>query len=436
MAVSATRNTAWSFAATAGSQAVTVATGVAIARSLGPSARGVLATATVQLFLITYLADAGLPAAFAYYSGLLGRGRSLLQRWVAPLTWQHTAMALLMGAPALVLLSWHTHTVALTTAIICLAFYAPGNFYSRYIMGIWQGAGDVRFHAMRFLSTATYAIGILALVSLRRCTPTTVLAAIVGSTILTAVVARMLVTRERVAPDAVAALPRLGTFRAYAARALIGTLSPLDAFQTDLLLLSLTFPAAVTGRYSVALSAASVIRMVGTSVAFVVVASVAGTSAERRSHLLGRAMRLSIAVSAVGALVLSLLARQALSLVYGRAFATAAPFVTATVIVAAAAVARQITSEALRGTGRAGAASILELSAFVSAVLLTVVGLTLWHDPLVVAYSVAMGHALALMASIRVLHSDGSRISLRLTHWLGDTRWLYTRVVSTTQRLL
>jgi O-antigen/teichoic acid export membrane protein len=254
-------------------RAIGALTGVAAARSLGPSGRGELAL----------LAAGGLLGAAVGSGGLdLWAARSLAQGTVpasvAVLLRRHQLLVLVaLSLVALTLVAttgWPTGPVLATAAVVWATVAATLR------LGVLQG-GDrmVAFGAAGLVGTAVYGVAVAVLVVLDRTTVTTFLLANALGSLATAAYpvrgARSAASRaalSAVVPPAI----RLGAALRFGIPAMVGGLVTMALYRVDVLLVGWWRSPAEAGRYAVALAVAEVLWVLPNSAAQAIVPRAAG----------------------------------------------------------------------------------------------------------------------------------------------------------------
>ena len=264
-----------------------------------------------------------------------------------------------------------------------------------------QGRG--RFGAVNVLRTlpaVLYAGATLALFLTGTGSLATITAAWCGASCLVAV-ASVATARQATGPagEPGGPGPGLGELGSYGLRDWLGSMSPLETFRLDQLVVGLVVSPAALGLYVVGASFSNLPRFVAQSlgaVAFPAVAAQVDPAAARRT-----AWRYTLAGTAACAVVVALLMAAcpvALPLLFGSEFA---PAVGITQLLLAGALltgVRRVLADGLRGLGRPGAGTVGEVTTWVAlvasmAVLVPAFGVT----------GAAAGFALSAGAGLAVL---------------------------------
>ncbi len=245
----------------AGGFAVAFFTSIVLARSLGPSDRGLLAIMVVFSTVALALCGAGLQVAVQYYAGRPETSqRSLLGNSLV-----YAAVLAAVAFPAFALLRGpvsHAFThgrgglvwilAALLVPLTFLDFTTAGQLCGRLEFGLW----NVLLVASRLASLAV-VLGLVVVLGLG--VAGGVLATAAGSVVVIGVsIARLLRHgRPRFDPGLLRTSIRYGT------KAQIGALFQFLNFRLDLLVLSLFVPLANVGHYAVAQTLAELVAYLG-----------------------------------------------------------------------------------------------------------------------------------------------------------------------------
>src|SRR5438045_989425 len=139
----ALRDVAWSLVANVGIVAATAATGVAMARLLGPVGRGQLTLIILWPMVLCWLMMIGFPQAFAFYAGRNpGRTGGLTKLALCVAAAQGTVVLILAAALLPVILRGQGREVVRLAELFSLAI--PLDICGAYLLGIVQGIGWLR----------------------------------------------------------------------------------------------------------------------------------------------------------------------------------------------------------------------------------------------------------------------------------------------------
>lgn len=348
-------------------QGLGLVTGALVARLLSVDALGQLAAIVLWASVVGYLGDLGLPLAYVYETA---RDRTqipaLLGNALLIMAVQWTVLFGL-GSLIVVFALRDLGTGAVVSAEIYLFVLLPMHF-SRYLASISHGERDyARLNAIRLSLPIGYLLALVTCAATGHNTVRWMLACSLFSLASTLLVCGWLVVpryRRLLGP------PRpsrelLGRTLRYGLKAHIGNLTPVDSLQIDLMLVVALLSARDAGLYTVAASAALVVRVQATALGVIALAEVAATrDADAQRRRIAALTRLTAAVSVAGGLALCVLAQPLLVLVYGRPYAPAASVLRILALGMAAAATRQVLGDALRAAGRPAIPTIAEIASW------------------------------------------------------------------------
>jgi O-antigen/teichoic acid export membrane protein len=297
-------------------------TGVIIARKLGPSGRGELTATLAIVQTAGWLASMGGRAAISFHhSQNPEHGGRLMTSWL--LAAVPLSLLAILGAELLLPTIFGAQTAE---AIHIARIYAPLvliNVFSIVFIGILLG--DQRFLAynvVRMLIPVVTVLGYVVFLIAGDLTVTTALisngAALVVSTVISAGICFRQHGLERPSRNL------LKTTIWYGVRAHGGDIAGFVSARLDLLIIPAFLSAASVGLYSVATNVGSIIASLTATIA-VFALPVAARDAKRASHTVVRAFQVTLLIGGSMALVLVVICEVAIKLVYGDAFAAAAP---------------------------------------------------------------------------------------------------------------
>lgn len=370
-----------SFGASALIQAVNIATGVVLARSLGATDRGQLAAALLWPALLAAVGALGLSDAATFHSSrrtypspvVVGTSLALAGALSVPLV-----VAGVVVFPAIL---GDYGDESLRAATLMLAF-VPLNLASLSLMGVLAGLQRYSvFNALRFLVIGASGAGVLGLAAVGELTITSAAVSYLVANALTLLVAAV------AAGQVVRAVPQV---RLTAARALLGfglrahlssVTSQLNE-RLDQLLISLFLAPALLGIYVVAATLSSVTLLVGTSISLIALPAIANYADDvSRTAAVRRAVSSTLAASALVTVPIVVLAPQLISLFFGQAFAAGATPARILLCAAVSLGTARVLASVLKALDRPLAAGTAELLALATtaaalAVLLPLFGLT------------------------------------------------------------
>jgi O-antigen/teichoic acid export membrane protein len=346
-------------------QAALIISGPLVARMLGADGRGQLAALVLWPTVIAQLGGLGLPLAVTYELARGPAGAARAKRAVllfagpqaAILSAVHVAVLLfvLNGEPASI------RAAGLSTLVA-----VPAALAQQYGLAMLQGKQRfAAFNTLRLLPAAVYAGGVVALFVIGAGSIVSVVLVTMGANL--AVGVTTLATGLRVVwganaavrPAGVSAMVRFGL------RGLLGSVSPIESFQLDQMVLALFLAKEALGLYVVGLAFTSLPRLVSQSVGMVAypnIARQADATAARRS--LWAFFWLTMAMAVVIVLPLWLAAGRLVPLFFGGDFRDAVVVTRILLPGALFAAGRRILSDGMRGRGYAAAGTVAEVAAW------------------------------------------------------------------------
>jgi len=357
-----------SFAASATIQALSVVTGVLLARALGPAGRGELAAAMLWPGLFALLGCLGVGEAITYHAARATSDPGALVGSALALA-AVQATVLVAGASVAVGRVLAGHDADARAAAHAYLAYVPLVLLATYLMSVLGGLRRyAAFQSLRVLVIALSALGMVALAATGALTVRTAVLVYLGANLATALAALALLQlwglRLKVDGDLVRALLSFGV------RSHGGNVASMLNERLDQLVMSVFLSPASLGLYVVAVTMTSVTGMVGASVATVALPSVA--SAGSVGQRVGQARRLvavtllaSTAVTAPLIVALPLLVH----LFFGGAYASAVGPGRVLLVAAVAFSVGRVLGAVLRALGRPLDAGLAELLALVATML-------------------------------------------------------------------
>jgi O-antigen/teichoic acid export membrane protein/O-antigen ligase len=352
---------AWSVVAGGIGQASVVVSGVALARLLGVEDRGHLALIVLFAAVLPYVGTLGMPLALTYEIARAPvNARALARALVGTAVAQSTALVFLVT----VAFSGSPDRVQEAAYLTLLA--VPVHVAQQYGYAILQGQQRfAAFNTFRCIPTALYAavacalfaFGVDDLIAVTACW-------IAVYAISTAFLLLVVVRALPEAPDNVR-VDRLRMFR-FGARGLIGSLSPVEAFRLDQVVVGFAFSPAALGLYVIGVAFTSFPKLIALSIGLVAYPRVAAShdrqAAERATW---RYFWLSSVVSAGTIVALFPAVPTLIRFFFGSEFAGAAT-VTRILLVGALFVGmRRILADSAQGAGRPELGTISELLSWV-----------------------------------------------------------------------
>jgi len=369
-----------SFAASAAIQALNVASGVMLARALGPHGRGELAAVMLWPGLLAAIGSLGVGDGITYHTARAGsRPGTVLGSGLALCVPQSAVLV----AAGFITVSFTTahHQGATTGSAYLFLLYIPTYLAATYLMAALNGiCRHAWFQGLRLLVVALSAAGVAALAVLGSLTARSAVLVYIAAHLTVLMVAfacwlRTVDLQPRVEASTVRSLVSFGV------RSHGGTLAGTLNERLDQLLISVFLAPASLGLYVIAVTLTSVTGLVGASASLVVLPAVArlppGAARARSAWRTVAATLLgSVAVTVPVFAVLP----QLIALFFGGAYGAAVPFARVLLVAAVLLSTNRVLGAILRAVGRpldAGAAELLALGTTVVglAALLPLLGL-------------------------------------------------------------
>jgi len=357
-------------------QALLVASGIPLARSLGPENRGYIALFLLIPLIITMVGFIGLPAAAGYYTAQMPRAARGIVHTVLGFAFMQCLLTSLVTASVLTAMFWSRPGPVRIAALVAIPSvpWTTLYWYSLYVL-----QGQQRFlpmNAARALPAVLSAI--VAVVIWRLDLGLPVASALLTSATLLAGILTLSMARPgmRGLSKDEADTPPLRSMLKFGAKGQLVFLNPSEAFRLDQLLVGLVLSPEALGVYVVGVAFTNLPRFVADSLGWVASPRVA----EQRDRA-GRArvswqyIWLCLIVTAVIVAALELAVGPVLPILFGERFRGAVPVAHVMLIGAWFLSLRRILADCLRGAGCPEAISLAEGVA-VSALLISVVPLT------------------------------------------------------------
>lgn len=311
-----------SLATSAGIQALNVLTGVLLARALGPHGRGELAAVLLWPAVLAAVGSLGVSEAATYHTARRTAAVGTLVGSGLMLSFLQSAVLVTVGALVVPIVFSHYGSAAIGAAQLFLAFI-PLNLLALYLIGVLNGLHRFGWaQGLRLMVVASQAAGFLSLTVAGALTVRGAVLVSLASTLATALVAALLVLRVGVRP--------LGCSRAlvrqllgFGVKSHLGNVSSLLNERLDQLVISIFLAPAKLGLYVIAVTLTSVTALVGASVSFVALPTVAALPEGRARAAARRLIAFTLAASAVVTVPVILFTGPLIELFFGPAFAGA-----------------------------------------------------------------------------------------------------------------
>ena len=382
-------------------QTAVFVSGVAAARILGPTDRGTLATVALALSIVVSVGSLGLPLALTYdLAREPDRARSLT-RWALRVFFAQTLLLAPLAALGIMLLARRDDILA---TILLGAAVTPAVLGQMYGLAILQGRQQFALlNIARVVPSVLYAaLASVLLVagngSLADVTATYLVANAVGTTVTLIPALRTTGLAHKVEGR------RLVGF---GLRAWLGSMSPMDTFRFDQIVVVVLFAPAIVGTYVVALAFSNLPRLVGVSIGLVAYPRIAAMRSRDLRRSIFKYTLVTLIVAAPLVLMIVAAARPIIDLFFGDRFASSADLVGMLVVAGWLAGGRRTMSEAARGAGLATAGSLAEVAAWIGFAVAVVLLVPAMHERgVALAMVIGSGVGLAAMTGLVVRSHD------------------------------
>jgi antigen flippase len=369
-----------------------------LARVLGPTGRGQLASLFLWATLALDLALLGTRGSLTYHVAAYPDSRAGFVGVVAKSAIPTSAAAIVIFG-GFVALGGRADSTSLPVLLL-FALYTPIRIVVEQLLSLLQGEGRFpMFNAVRLIVVAFSASGFVLLAWAGRLSVGSAALVYVVATTSTAIAAFWVVPGSVVVP-----LSRLlrRSFWSFSIRNWLFVLSARGNTSVGLLVLTLVAFPAVVGEYAVATSVAATVPLVGVSVGIVALPRLAESrsSAERSSTFL-RFFLFALTGTTVMSLGILGVVDWLIPTLFGTAFAASVPLAKVLVIGYFAVSMSAFSGNVLRGLNRPGVAAIAQFGGFSTTVL--VVALAESVDASRVAVAAAVGFWATLVIESAVI---------------------------------
>jgi O-antigen/teichoic acid export membrane protein len=393
------RSVVGSLAASGGLQLLVIVSGVIVARSLGPTDRGYFALLLVIAVVCGLIGHLGIPTAMTYYIAREPRHARRITRDLASVRFLQLGSAFVLQIAALVVLVQGDPQKVKVAAVVTL-FLPAGVLMLDTGLAILQGQHRFTwFNVLRIVPGASYVVAIaLAFVTIG-VNLVVVTSLWVGTNFLGGLLALLVGLRglpSELGPEPGPARPEMVRF---GLRAMLGTVSPVDAVRLDQLVVGLFLVPVALGYYVVAQAFTQLPRVVAASVGMVAYPQVAARAdRDARKHAMWRFFGLGVLLSGLVVLVLEVLTGKLVPFFFGSAYDAATPIAQILLIGTLFMAARRVLSDGVNGLGHPGLGTIAEVASW----LFIIPGLAVLL-PLYGARGVALALTIAWAASLLLL---------------------------------
>jgi len=271
-----------------------IVSGIGTGRLLGPEGRGQLAVITLWPLLFVFLASVGMNQAITFQCGK--KRYSIAEIWGTSLVigTAQSILVLSLGFPLLRVLLRH-YPISVRELGMFFLGAAPVIALSWFPVSVLQGQGILRkFNLVRALAPCSYAIGVVALLILRRPSLTSVVALQAFGFGAALVVATWFLYQGQ--PLSVHWRPQVAKdLLSYGFRAHLANLTSYLNQRVDQLILSLLIPAEQLGLYAAAVSLAMMVSSFPQAAGLVTFARGSGQSEAEARRTMENAFRTSLA---------------------------------------------------------------------------------------------------------------------------------------------
>jgi len=393
------RSVVGSLAASGGLQLLVIVSGVIVARSLGPTDRGYFALLLVVAVVCGLIGHLGIPTAMTYYIAQEPRHARRITRDLASVRFLQLGSAFVLQVVALLVLVQGKPGRVQVAAVVTL-FLPAGVLMLDTGLAILQGQHRFRwFNVLRIVPGASYVV-VIALAFVTIGVDLVVVTTLwVGTNFLGGLLALVVGLRSlpnELGPEPGPPRPEMVRF---GLRAMLGTVSPVDAVRLDQLVVGLFLMPVELGYYVVAQAFTQLPRVVAASVGMVAYPQVASRAErEARKHAMWRFFGLGVLLSGLVVLGLEVLTGKLVPFFFGSAYNAATPIAQILLIGTLFMAGRRVLSDGVNGLGHPGLGTIAEVASW----LFIIPGLAVLL-PLYGAKGVALALTIAWAASLALL---------------------------------
>lgn len=407
-------------------QAALMLSGMLVARMLGLNGRGLLAALILWPSLIAHMGSLGLPTAATYFIIKKGASTNAVAKTLLPIAIPQALLLVALHGVVLLVVGRGDPTLVRAASILTLAA-VPAHLAQAYGLALLQGNRRFKlFNIQRLLSASVYACGVLALFLVNTGGILQIVAIWMAVNVTVGAATLALGLRSGVGESETRSDLKRGEMVRFGLSGLVGSVSPIERYRLDQVVVALFLSPSALGLYVVALSFTNALRFLAQSVgmvAYPTIAAVADPDAARRS--MWAFVRWTLLLSIVLTIPLILLVGWLIPFFFGEAFRHAAPVTQILLGGMVFASLRRVLADGLRGRGLPTAGTIAEVAAWLwlvpaLAVLVPLLGVR------GVAYALSSSYAVSLGVLLIVASSHGE---LRLQSVLrGSPRAAFNRL--------
>jgi O-antigen/teichoic acid export membrane protein len=357
--------TAASVAVGLAGQGALMISGPLVARMLGVDGRGQLAALVLWPTVIAQMGSLGLPLAVTFELAHGPAGAARAKR----------AVLLFAGPQAVILSAVHVAVLlfvlsgepaSIRAAGLATLVAVPAALAQQYGLAMLQGKQRfAAFNTLRLLPAAVYAGGVVGLFVIGADSILSVVLLTMAANLAIGVTTLGAGLRVAWRSDAAVRFADLGAMLRFGLRGLLGSVSPIESFQLDQMVLALFLAKEALGLYVVGLAFTNLPRLVSQSVGLVAypnIARQADAVAARRSLWAFFWLTMAMAVAIV--LPLWLAAGRLVPLFFGGDFRGAVVVTRILLPGTLFAAGRRILSDGMRGRGYAAAGTVAEVASW------------------------------------------------------------------------
>jgi O-antigen/teichoic acid export membrane protein len=383
-----------SFSASSAIQLANIATGVLLARLLGPHDRGEFAAVILWPSILAAVGSLGIPDATTFYTARAARPIAAIVGTALVLGVAQSAVLVGIGVAIVPVVIGHygSHVVHLTEIFL---LFIPLNILTLVLAGGLSGAQRFgSFQIVRIATVAGNVIGLSALAAAGKLTVESGMVVCLFANLATALMAVGLYARisgSRLGFDHT--LLRL--LLSFGVRSHLGNVSSLLNQRLDQLLVSVFLAPVRLGTYVVAVTLCSATTLVGTSVGLIAFPRIAGSDRLEQAKIATRFVGVTVIASVTVTLPILIFTQPLLVFFFGHSFASVANVARVLLLAAVILSTNLVLGATLAGLGRPLDQGIGELVALAGtaaslAVLLPRLGLLGAAIASVIAYAMSM----------------------------------------------
>lgn len=357
--------------------ALSILSGILVARLLGPEGRGELTVAIIWPSVIAALGMLGVREALTYEGARCHDRPSVLVATALGLALVQSAV---LAGVGWLLIPWLTRNQSpeVTRAGLMFLGVIPAHLVAQYALGLLQGSMEIPlFNALRLVVSVVYLVAVLILWAVDAATVGNVTLGLLIANVCTALAALAAVV-VKFGVRWVVNLVLVRRILSYGLRNHVGSISSMLNQRADQILMALLIDPKQLGWYAVAVSVSSLIRIPSGAFATLAFPRVAGSGPAEQGRLTGLYSRLNMTAALGIGLGLMLLIPVLIPWIYGAAYmGSIVPAEILSLATISLAVG-QAWAGSLRGLGRPWEPAKAELLSLI----VTVVGLAFLLVPL------------------------------------------------------